>query len=207
MKNLLAILIFTFTTLGLNAQYAHWETSIGGLAVSYCGNQTVMSAMDPQNFNSGGLSILSNSSGVKIDGLDLYTGDINQGLFQKSVGIGDVELVYGACVPDTVCGTTTLSAPNGYNVTWYNSTGALGAGPLVIDASFPGLEDGIEAFWYEGTNGDCPDCNVKVCCPVVLELCCALTLTYSQSSCIDNTDGTFTATYDLTLNWENPPVR
>ena len=33
-----------------------------------------------------------------------------------------------------------------------------------------------------------------------------LGLNINQSSCVDNTDGTFTATYDIMLNWENPPA-
>lgn len=42
--------------------------------------------------------------------------------------------------------------------------------------------------------------------PVCGAIPCELNLAYTQASCIDNADGTFTATYDLTLNWENPPA-
>ena len=72
----------------------------------------------------------------------------------------------------------TLIAQSGYtNVVWYNMAGVqVGTGTnLVVSATTVGLEDGSEAYYYEGTNST-DGCAGELCCPVkfMTQSCCPL---------------------------------
>lgn len=69
----------------------------------------------------------------------------------------------------------TLTADTGTsNVVWFNMAGIqVGTGStLFVNFKTPGLEDGIEAFYYTAQTG--ATCNSEVCCPIkfITEDCC-----------------------------------
>ena len=76
---------------GADTYANHPETSNGGVYVHPYRDEVVMSAMDPLGLISGGLEWFSNSDGASVDGYELYRGQLDEGVFGKSGGIGDVE--------------------------------------------------------------------------------------------------------------------
>jgi uncharacterized repeat protein (TIGR01451 family) len=75
----------------------HEETGYGGLAFYPGLPDVVMSAMDPENFDAGGLIWLSNTDGSKVRDVDLYQDvGVNAPTSGKANGIGDLELTCGA---------------------------------------------------------------------------------------------------------------
>ncbi|MEM7531761.1 MAG: SdrD B-like domain-containing protein [Chloroflexota bacterium] len=75
----------------------HEETNFGGLAVLPGSGQVVMSALDPETTDSGGIYWLDNALGTKDRVLELYDGANDEtGTFGKAVGLGDVELFCAA---------------------------------------------------------------------------------------------------------------
>ena len=71
----------------------HHETSEGGLAVLKGSDEVVLSAMDPEDWNQGGLIWLSTKKGDQNRHFMLTEGATPQGYNGKSGGIGDVELL------------------------------------------------------------------------------------------------------------------
>ncbi|WP_370723343.1 SdrD B-like domain-containing protein [Fibrella aquatica] len=75
----------------------HQETSHGGVFYSAQDNLVAMTALDPVNYNSGGVIYLNNSSGAQPQsGAQLYSGNLSNGLFGKAAGMGDLT---AACDP------------------------------------------------------------------------------------------------------------
>ncbi len=80
--------------------YGHYETSNGGLAILRGTGEIAMTAVDPpqesygfQGYNSAGIRFMSNTNGSLLDGYVVYDSDTAPGTFQKSGGLGDVELL------------------------------------------------------------------------------------------------------------------
>jgi hypothetical protein len=71
----------------------HRETHLGGLAHLFGSNEMLMTAIDPERLDSGGIYWLSNSNGSKVRDLELYRGAAGNGFFGKSAGLGDSELM------------------------------------------------------------------------------------------------------------------
>jgi hypothetical protein len=85
---------------GGNLTYGHEETSDGGLAILLGSGEIAMTAVDPPadsygfgGYNSAGVRFISNTNGAFADGYIVYDTDINAGTFQKSGGLGDLELL------------------------------------------------------------------------------------------------------------------
>ncbi len=112
---------------------------------------------------------------------------------------------------DNASNSATFTAQAGLTgVEWFNSANtSVGTGDmLTVNSNTTGMGDGSDSFYYTATDGS--GCAIGLCCPIEVqtEVCagCTLSLNTTQSTCTDNGDGTFTATYDLTLNWSNPPA-
>ncbi|MCG8466111.1 MAG: GEVED domain-containing protein, partial [Xanthomonadales bacterium] len=71
----------------------HRETHLGGLAHLFGSNEMLMTAIDPERLDSGGIYWMSNSNGSKVRDLELYRGAAGNGFFGKSAGLGDSELM------------------------------------------------------------------------------------------------------------------
>ena len=82
-----------------NESAQHSETSLGGLALLPGSGEVVLSSMDPNTIDSGGVAWFSNTDGSRIDGLTLYRGANGAGYLGKAAGIGDVELICSAPPP------------------------------------------------------------------------------------------------------------
>lgn len=78
---------------------SHNETSMGALSLLPGSSSVARTAMDPDDFNSGGLTWLSNQDGSQVRSLQLYQGNNsigsgnNTGEFAKGSGLGDIELL------------------------------------------------------------------------------------------------------------------
>ncbi|MFK7935659.1 MAG: SdrD B-like domain-containing protein, partial [Saprospiraceae bacterium] len=99
----------------------------------------------------------------------------------------------------TLNGTTyNLTASNsasGANADNIDSDGTIASG---VDSDFDGEP------YISNTSGALGEVNHSF--DFGFKLPCNLELSYSQSVCTDNNDGTFTATYDLILTWAGPPT-
>ena len=80
--------------------YGHEETSFGGLALLPGSDEVVMTSLDALDnsvgsggYNQGGARFLKNSTGAFSDGYMMYDTDATPGTFQKSNGLGDLELI------------------------------------------------------------------------------------------------------------------
>jgi len=74
----------------------HNETSFGGMALYPGLTDVVLSAMDPENFDAGGLIWLSNANGAKVRDVELYQdAGLGAPTSGKANGIGDLELTCG----------------------------------------------------------------------------------------------------------------
>jgi hypothetical protein len=97
---------YTFTNSG-GVITGHEENMLGGLAISWGSNRTIISVMDPKSFLTGGLNSLNNSTGARAASLQLYTTTYTTGsastTFGKAAGIGDVE---------TLCSTSPMEIGN-----------------------------------------------------------------------------------------------
>jgi hypothetical protein len=91
----------------------------------------------------------------------------------------DIIVTVSAATPYVLCndGSTSVTAsaePGLSNIIWYNEAGTqVGIGEsLVITSNIAGLADGNDWFYY--TAKDANDCDVELCCPVVIitEDCC-----------------------------------
>ncbi|MEM7391293.1 MAG: SdrD B-like domain-containing protein, partial [Verrucomicrobiota bacterium] len=71
---------------------AHNEVFFGGIGVLSGSGEFVISRMDPEDLNSGGIGWYSSTGGTVNSVLELYS-DATPGNFAKSVGLGDVELL------------------------------------------------------------------------------------------------------------------
>jgi len=82
-----------------NTEAGHYETSSAGLAILQGSKEVVLSAMDPSDWSQGGLIWLSTQNGEQVRDIDLYKGhtfyhdSAKEGVYGKSGGIGDVELL------------------------------------------------------------------------------------------------------------------
>jgi len=76
---------------GEDFQNFHQETAQGGLGVLKGQGEVMTIAMDPLVLNSGGVIRLSTVDGAKLASYELYEGSIDEGLFAKANGLGDVE--------------------------------------------------------------------------------------------------------------------
>ena len=78
---------------GEQLSIAHFETSLGGLALLPGRNELALTGMDPININSQGVYYLSNTNGTRADAyqvVNVSTG--NRAFFGKAAGLGDLEL-------------------------------------------------------------------------------------------------------------------
>ena len=71
----------------------------------------------------------------------------------------------------------SLFAPSNLtNVIWYNMAGTqVGTGNiLLVKSTTLGLEDGSEAYYYRGVDGNASGCDVELCCPFTFltQVCC-----------------------------------
>ncbi len=76
----------------------HAENSNGGIALKAGSGESVYSAMDPDDggvTSAGGLRKVSNTTGLVTGSMTIYAGNLSDGLFSKSGGIGDEELGCG----------------------------------------------------------------------------------------------------------------
>lgn len=73
----------------------HREAAFGGLAVLHGEDELVMTALDPERLDSGGLYWLSTFNGQKDRVTELYRGAGN-GFSGKSTSLGDSELIFEA---------------------------------------------------------------------------------------------------------------
>ncbi|MBL7815793.1 MAG: hypothetical protein JNL70_12335 [Saprospiraceae bacterium] len=82
---------------------AHAETSLGGLGIRPGSGEIMSTAIDPVNYNipadwsshpfdAGGVITSNNSTGAKNNSYVVYQGQLNNGLFGKTAGLGDIEL-------------------------------------------------------------------------------------------------------------------
>ncbi|MEM7351808.1 MAG: GEVED domain-containing protein, partial [Acidobacteriota bacterium] len=121
----------------------HRETSFGGLAFLPGASEVVLSAMDPEAFDSGGIYWLNNADGTKVRVQELYAGANNgNGFFGKAVGLGDVELL---CGDPPVMSSPTITA---------SKTDA-----ILVDGDMDGRLDAGETLTYTVVinNSDTPD--------------------------------------------------
>ena len=80
----------------LGNRQPHSENATGGLALKPGSGEVVYAAMDPANSpNAGGFRKVSNQTGLTTGAFSVYIGDLGQGLFAKSAGIGDPSLSCG----------------------------------------------------------------------------------------------------------------
>ncbi|GAB2558358.1 SdrD B-like domain-containing protein [Spirosoma areae] len=72
---------------------AHFETSLGGLALLPGRNELALTGMDPVNINSQGVYYLSNTNGTRADAYQIINATTgNRAFFGKAAGLGDLEL-------------------------------------------------------------------------------------------------------------------
>ena len=84
--------------------YGHQETSDGGLALLPGSGQVIMTAFDARDstagsagFNAGGVRTLNNKDGSFANGYEVYnSGGYRSGTFEKSGGLGDIEVLCNA---------------------------------------------------------------------------------------------------------------
>ena len=69
----------------------HPETSNGGVYIQPGAGEVVVSVMDPNRANSGGINWFDNTNGAENNALELFRGTASGGYFGKATGIGDVE--------------------------------------------------------------------------------------------------------------------
>jgi hypothetical protein len=100
---------FIFTFNGGAEALDHAEIAFGALALRPGSNEVVATAFDPRGFDTpagfwpnpfdvGGVIHSNNTTGAKNSGYGIYQGGLSDGLFGKSVGLGDIEL---ACATPT----------------------------------------------------------------------------------------------------------
>jgi hypothetical protein len=88
---------------------AHWETSLAGLAIKPGSGQVAMTAVDPINFVSQGISWLSQTNGTKERGYEVSR-TTGASLFGKAQSLGDLEIVCRASGTVQVGNFTWLDA-------------------------------------------------------------------------------------------------
>jgi hypothetical protein len=83
-----------------STSYWHEEISNGGLAILPGQDEIILSAFDPlsnavggSGYNQAGVRFIKNSTGAFSDGFMLYDSDLSAGLFSKSGGVADVEVL------------------------------------------------------------------------------------------------------------------
>ena len=71
------------------------ETAMGALAFLPGSNQIITTSMDPENYQSGGVVTLNNTTGGKENVYNLYYSDPSTGskFMAKAIGIGDIEII------------------------------------------------------------------------------------------------------------------
>jgi SdrD B-like domain len=101
--------------LGGELTYGHEELSNGGLALLPGQNEIAMTSLDPPaesygfaGYNSNGVRFMSNTDGTFTDGYIVYDTDASAGTFQKSGGLGDIEII---------CNTAPIQVGN---YVWYD---------------------------------------------------------------------------------------
>ncbi len=91
---------------GMHSTWGHEEISDGGLALLPGSGEIAMTAFDPRDesvggggYNSGGVRFMSNTNGAFADGYQIYNTGVTTGTFQKSNGMGDIEIL---CNPQPI---------------------------------------------------------------------------------------------------------